>query len=77
MLPLPPAPVHVSVNIVCWFRAIASEPDVGREPVQPSDATHDVALVEDHVSVVLPPVATLVGFADRDTVGAGRIDTVA
>ena len=69
--------MHASENVVCWLTAIDSEPDVDREPVQPPLAVHEVASVEDHVSVVLPPVATLVGFADRDTAGAGRIVTVA
>ena len=75
-MPLPPAPLHVSENVVCWFTTIDSEPESGRAPVQPSDATHAVALDEDHVSVVLPPTGTPAGFADRDTDGTGRTLTV-
>jgi hypothetical protein len=40
-------------------------------------AVHDVALVELHVSVELPPLATEVGFAVNVTVGAGTTVTVA
>ena len=39
------------------------------EPVQPPDAVQVVALVEDQVSVELPPLATLPGLALNDTVG--------
>ncbi len=40
-------------------------------------ARHEVALVDDHVSVEDPPLATDVGFAASDTVGAGATVTVA
>jgi hypothetical protein len=46
-------------------------PDVAFVPLQPPLAVQDVALVEDQVSCVLPPDATLVGLADRLTVGVG------
>ena len=46
-------------------------PEVALLPLQPPDALHEVALVDDHVSCVLPPLDTLVGFAARVTVGAG------
>ncbi len=39
-------------------------------PLQPPEAVHDVALVELHVSVEVPPLATDVGFAASVTVGA-------
>ena len=40
-------------------------------------AVHEVALVELHVSVEVPPLATEVGFAVNVTVGAGTTVTVA
>lgn len=42
-------------------------------PVQPPEAVQEVALVDDHVSCVLPPLATLVGFAASVTVGDGSV----
>ena len=45
-------------------------------PLQPPDAAHAVALVEFHVSVEVPPGATLVGFALKVAVGMGRTVTV-
>jgi hypothetical protein len=63
--------VHANEKVVCWVTVIDSEPDVGRAPVQPSAAAHEVASVDDQVRVALPPAGTAVGFADKDTVGAG------
>lgn len=45
-------------------------------PVQPPEAVQAVALVEDHVSCVLPPLFTAVGFALSVAVGAGLLLTV-
>ena len=42
-------------------------------PVQDCDATHDTALVDDHVSVSLPPVVTEEGLTEIVTVGAGVV----
>lgn len=50
-------------------------PETAFAPVQPFEAVHDVALVEDQVSVELAPEATDVGFAVSVTVGAG-VDAV-
>jgi hypothetical protein len=50
-------------------------PPVARVPVQPPDAVHDVALVEDQVNVELAPLATVAGLKLSDTVG-GVADTV-
>ena len=44
-------------------------------PLQPPEAVHEVAFVELHVKVLLPPLLTLVGDADNDTTGAG-VDVV-
>jgi hypothetical protein len=45
-------------------------------PLHPPDAVHDVAFVELHVNVDAPPIATLVGFAVSDTVGAAATGTL-
>ena len=47
------------------------EPEVAFDPLQPPDAVHDVAFVVDHVNVLLPPLVTDVGDAEKETVGAG------
>jgi hypothetical protein len=46
------------------------EPEVALLPLQPPEAVQEVAFVELHVSVELPPLDTLVGFALIVTVGA-------
>jgi hypothetical protein len=46
-------------------------PDVASDPLQLPDAVQDVAFVELHVSVLLPPLPTDIGDADSETVGAG------
>ena len=43
------------------------------DPLQAPEAVHEVALLVVQVSVEVPPVATLVGFAVNDTVGDGGI----
>ena len=54
------------------------EPLVALLPDHPPDAVHEVALVADQVSVELPPLATVLGLADRVTTGAGGVtETVA
>jgi hypothetical protein len=45
-------------------------------PLQAPEAVHEVALVEDQVKVEPLPLATLVGFALIETVGAGVAATV-
>ena len=52
-------------------------PLVALLPLQPPVAVHEVALVELHVSVELPPLAITVGFAVNVTVGVGTTVTVA
>ena len=44
-------------------------------PAHAPEAVQEVAFVEDQVNVEVPPLATLVGLALKDTVGAGA-DTV-
>jgi hypothetical protein len=68
----PPAPVHVSVNVVvCASADVTCVPDVALVPDQPPDARQFVALLELQVSVEVPPCATWAGFADSETVGTG------
>jgi hypothetical protein len=45
--------------------------------VQPPEALHEVALVDDQVSVVDPPLAMLAGVAVSVTTGRGTTVTVA
>jgi hypothetical protein len=47
-------------------------PEVALVPDQPLEAVQVVALVEDQVSAEDPPLATEVGFAASDRVGAGE-----
>jgi hypothetical protein len=49
---------------VLWVPLVASD------PLQPPDAEHVVAFVEDQVRVEAVPLATVVGLADSVTVGA-------
>lgn len=70
----PPAPVQVAVYFVAALSAaVDCEPAGAVVPLQPPDATQKVALVEDHVNVDVPPLATVVGLAVRVTVGAGVV----
>jgi hypothetical protein len=57
---------------------VEAEPLIGLLPLQPPEATQEVAFVDVQVSVALAPFATVLGFADRSTVGNGWVtDTVA
>jgi hypothetical protein len=63
--------------VVALSAPVDCEPLVAKLPDQPPEAVQAVALVEDQVNVVLPPLAMLVGFALIETVGAGEgTDTV-
>lgn len=54
------------------------EPLIALLPDQPPEAVQAVVLVDDQVSVVAPPLLTVLGAAERLTVGAGVLtDTVA
>jgi hypothetical protein len=64
--------------VVAEIAAVLWEPLIGSLPDQPPDAVQEVALVEDHVSVELLPLFTVLGLAVRVTAGAGEVtDTVA
>jgi len=68
---VPPAPVQVSMNVALAFSVPLRLPETGFAPLQSPDAVHDVAFVELHVKVPLPPVTMVVGDAVSVTVGAG------
>lgn len=54
------------------------EPLVALVPDHAPEAVHEVAFVADQVSVELPPLATVLGLADKVTTGAGGVtETVA
>ena len=66
--------MQLSVKDVLAFNApVLWVPAVALLPLQPPDAVHDVAFVELHVKVLLPPLLTEVGDADNVTVGAGVV----
>jgi hypothetical protein len=71
---VPLAPAQVSVKLVFAVNAaVVALPLSVCDPLQPPKAVQEVALVVVQVSVEVPPVATLVGFAVNDTVGDGGI----
>jgi hypothetical protein len=49
----------------------ARVPLVAFVPLHPPEAAHEVALVEDHVTVEILPDVMLVGLAEIATVGSG------
>jgi hypothetical protein len=58
--------------------ALDCEPLIALLPDQPPEAVQAVVLVDDQVSVVAAPLLTVLGAAERLTVGAGVLtDTVA
>jgi hypothetical protein len=68
----PPLPVQVSVYVLgAEMELMVSLPDVTLTPDQAPDAVQLEALLEDQVSRVEPPAATVVGAALSETVGAG------
>jgi hypothetical protein len=71
---VPPGPVHVKVKLVAAVRSeVVWEPLVGSVPLQPPDATQELALVEDQVKVDAAPLFTVVGLALSVTDGAGVV----
>jgi len=68
---LPPAPEQVIVKVALFRRSVAvREPLVAQSPVQLPEALHDVAPVDDHVTVELAPGLTVVGLTLMCTTGA-------
>jgi hypothetical protein len=75
----PPAPVQVSMYLVVPVSAaVLFEPVIASDPLQPPEAVHAVALVEDQFNIDAAPLLTVLGFAVSVTAGAGLVtDTVA
>jgi hypothetical protein len=75
----PPVPVQVKVNFAVAVSAgVVAVPVLALAPVQPPEAVQDVASVDDQVRAAVAPLLTVVGLADKVTVGAGAVtDTVA
>ena len=73
LLAVPPSPLQLSVKVLlaAVSAPVLAEPLVARLPDHAPEAVQLVALVDDHVNELLPPLATLVGLADNVTVGAG------
>lgn len=74
-LAVAPAPlVQVKVNVVWAVSApVDCDPDNPTWLDQPPDAAQDVAFVELHCSVDVPPVVMLVGVAVSTTLGAAAV----
>jgi hypothetical protein len=73
---VPALPVQVNVKVVLAVSApVDWVPVSDLVPDHPPEAAHDIALVEDQVSVAPLPLCTVLGFADSATVG-GAFETV-
>ena len=67
----PPVPLQSKMNVELEVSApVDFEPLLGSDPDQDPKALHDEGLVADQVSIELPPLATVLGFAVRVTIGA-------
>jgi hypothetical protein len=74
---VPPAPLQLKVNfVVALSAAVACDPVVAWAPVQPPEALHEVAFVDDQVSVEVAPLFTVVGLAAKVTAGAGVLTDI-
>jgi hypothetical protein len=72
LLAVPPVPVQLKVyTAVALSAPVDCDPLIAWEPLQAPDAVQVVALVEDQVSVEVPPWATLDGLAVSETLGGG------
>jgi hypothetical protein len=54
-----------------FMAPVDRDPESARFPDHPPEAVHEAALVADQFSVELEPLATVLGLADKLTVGAG------
>jgi hypothetical protein len=71
---VPPAPVQVSMYlVVAVSAAVAREPLVPIEPLQPPDAVQALSLLDDQVNMEVAPLLTVLGFAVRVTAGAAGV----
>ena len=67
----PPVPLQFNEKLALAVSApVLCEPLVALVPDQPPDAVHDVAFVADQVSVLEPPLVTVVGLAVKVVTGA-------
>jgi hypothetical protein len=74
LVALPPVPVQLRLKVLVALRTpLDWLPEVALVPDQAPDAVHDVALVDDHDRVLEAPLATEVGLALSETVGAGAV----
>lgn len=74
---LPPVPVQVSTYVALALSApLDCEPLMALLPDQAPEAMQEVALVEAHVKLELPPLAMVLGLALRVTVAVGAALTV-
>ena len=70
----PPAPLHVIVYLVVAVSAeVLFEPLVVSLPLQPPDAVHPVAWVDDQLNIDVAPLLTVLGLADKVTAGVGCV----
>ena len=75
---VPPAPPQLNEYEVVAVRApVLNVPLVAFVPLQPPEAVHEVAFVELHVNVEVPPLATTVGFATNVAIGTMLTSAVA
>ncbi len=69
---VPPEPVQAKVYLVAAVRAaVLCEPLSASVPLHPPEAVHEIALVEDQLSVAAAPLVTVLGVAVSVTDGAG------
>jgi hypothetical protein len=73
---VPPGPLQVSTNVELWVNGpVLRVPLVASVPLHAFDAMHDVALVELHVRVAAPPLATAPVLEIKLAVGTAAPDT--
>jgi hypothetical protein len=73
----PPLPVQVKVNLALAVNAgVLAEPAVASLPFQPPDALQEVAFVEFQLKLEVAPLFTVVGLADKVTVGVGLVTEI-
>ena len=63
--------------VVALSAEVPVEPLVASDPLQPPEAVQEVALADDQVNVDLVPLLTVLGFADKVTVGTGAVTVIA
>ena len=70
---VPPAPLQLRMNVAVALNEPLTLPETGIAPLQSPDAMHDVAFVEVHVKVPLPPLMMVVDDGVNVTVGGGVV----